>query len=68
MKKNLPEALILALANPIIEARLRSICYRLKEKGMAYDYVDGVKVPYLDFLQYGISGIKFSKLNALFEK
>ncbi len=63
--KNLPEALILALADPVKEAKLRSICYRLKEKGNTLDYSTNKEVPFLDFVTYGIGGIKLSKVSAL---
>lgn len=68
MKKNLPRALIMALADKNKEARLRSICHRLKEKGKTVDYSTGEVIPYLDLLMYGVGGTKFSVINQLFDK
>lgn len=68
---NLPEALILALNDPIKQAKLRTICYRLKEldiRSAPKNYWGDEKLSWLDMLQFGTSGIKFSKIAQLFEK
>ncbi len=67
-KGHLPEALIRALTKPEIENKLRSICYRLKEKGKTKDCSTDKDCTYLDFVNYGIGGIPFSKISQLFEK
>ena len=70
-RENLPKALILALADPVKQARLRTICYRLKElddKSKPHNYWNDEKSSWLDMVQYGVAGIKFSKINTLFEK
>lgn len=69
--KNLPEALILALGDPIKQAKLGTICYRLSEldrRGRPHDYALEKETSWLEYLQYGISGFKFSKINILFKK
>ncbi len=61
----------MALADPIKEAKLRTICYRLQEmdrQGKPHDYALDKDVSWLDMVQYGISGIKFSKIVQVFEK
>ena len=65
---NLPEALILALGNPMMEAKLRSICYRLQEKGKTLDYATGKETLFLDMVTYGVGGIGFGQINKLFDK
>ena len=66
--ENYPEALVLALGDPTTEAKLRSICYRLKELGMTHDYTTDTETPYLEMVWYGIGGVRFSQINKLFNK
>ena len=69
--ENLPQALILALADPIKQAKLRTICYRLKEldaRSVPKNYWGNEKLSWLDCLSYGIDGVKFSKIAQVFEK
>jgi hypothetical protein len=65
---NPPESLILALVDKKMEAKLRTICYRLKEKGKTKDYANDCDITYLDLLQYGLSGITFTRINELLER
>lgn len=68
---NLPKSVIIALADPIKQAKLRTICHRLKEvdeKGKTVDFMTGEQISWLELLQYGTSGVKFSKIAAVFEK
>ena len=70
-RDDLPEALILSLADPDRRARLSTICFRLKELDthtLPHNYWDNEKLSWLDMVQYGVSGIKFSRINALLEK
>jgi len=66
--RKLPQALILALADPVKEKKLESICERLKACGKTKDYCLDKETTYLEFVSYGIDGIKFSRINTLFEK
>ena len=66
--ENYPEALILALGNPTTEAKLRSICYRLKEKGKTLDYAENKETTFLDMVSYGVGGVRFSQINKLFDR
>ena len=70
-REDLPEALILTLADPYEQAKLRTICYRLKEldiKSTPKNYWDNDKLSWLDIVQFGIPGVKFSKITKMFEK
>ncbi len=62
---NLPEALIYALADSTKQAKLRTICEKLKEKGKAYSYSECKDITYLDLLMYGASGVKFTSIAKL---
>jgi hypothetical protein len=68
MKRKLPAGLIRMLGDKRGEAKLRTICYRLKEKGDTVDYITGEKIPYLNLVYYGVDGIPFNMINELFEK
>ena len=55
-----------ALLDPVKEAKLRSICYRLKEKGKAHDYVNDCDTTYLDMVNYGLDNpVKLSVINEM---
>jgi len=57
------ESIILALANPILQARLRTICHCLKQKGKTKDYITNKDITYLELLMYGISGPTFAQID-----
>ena len=67
--ENRPEHLIMALGDPVKQAKLRTICYRLKEldrKCKAHDYISDKDVSWLEYVSYGIGGVKFSKIADFF--
>ncbi len=69
-KENLPEPLILALADPIRQAKLRTICERLREldrHSKPHDYTLDKDVSWLDYVYYGASGIKLSAIAEVFK-
>ncbi len=70
-QENLPKSVIIALADPIKQAKLRTICFRLKEidvKGKTVDYITGEQISWLELVQYGMDGVKFSKIATVFER
>jgi len=68
------EALILALADPSIEAKLRTICNVLRASGETGDYSswDGANKPgkqrYIDMVTYGVGGITLGQLDKVLNK